>query len=504
MLEEYQQKLTEEQTFAEKWRRVSAGLKMPRDSGEYKYALFAMQRLFGPGSVSTAVCVLILLLLLVFVRFSGDSEPPELEVGIVEPEIEELEEIIEEPEEVVDTEMVSLEPTQDTVAEADVSDPAASFGDDSSEEMVTVATVDFVKSPMVLRGLLGGHGAGRSSAGRAGAIGKYGGGMSDTAVLKALRWLKDHQLSNGSWSDSGSTTAMTGLALLCYMAHGETPASVEFGKTVETAIRYLLEQQNSDGKFKNAGSHYSYGHAIATYALAESYGMTKIIMLKQPMEMGAKIIVDGQQPGGAWDYDYKKGERKDMSVVSWQVQALKACKLSGASVEGLEEAIEKSLVGIASFGTGSGYLSYGGSGRSSTLTAAGVLCYQLLGKVSSQVVLQGMDVIKTMDCSWPKSSHNDAYSWYYATQATFQQGGPAWENWNKRVLPMLVKNQMDDGHWEGAGSHGSSPTFDTTLCCLCLEVYYRYLPTYARVEEVQRAPRTKDEADIQIRVDLTL
>ena len=64
-------------------------------------------------------------------------------------------------------------------------------------------------------------------------------------MLLALRWLKKNQEADGSWhinSGGGSNAsgpakpAMTGLALLTYLAHGETPASEEFGQTVERAI----------------------------------------------------------------------------------------------------------------------------------------------------------------------------------------------------------------------------------------------------------------------------
>lgn len=69
---------------------------------------------------------------------------------------------------------------------------------------------------------------------------------------------------------------------------------------------------------------------------------------------------------------------------------------------------------------------------------------------------------------------------------------------------MPEQNQSEDGHWTSGTTYQPSDVYDTTLCCLCLEVYYRYLPTYERVEEVQRAPRTRDERDIRIAVDIAL
>ena len=46
----------------------------------------------------------------------------------------------------------------------------------------------------------------------------------------------------------------------------------------------------------------------------------------------------------------------------------------------------------------------------------------------------------------------------------------------------MVKNQEADGHWESGTTHHANNVYDTTLCCLCLEVYYRYLPTYEKAD----------------------
>lgn len=55
----------------------------------------------------------------------------------------------------------------------------------------------------------------------------------EEAVVKSLRWLKKQQNKDGSWGGAPHNykCAMTGLALLSYLAHCETPLSEEFGKT---------------------------------------------------------------------------------------------------------------------------------------------------------------------------------------------------------------------------------------------------------------------------------
>ena len=190
--------------------------------------------------------------------------------------------------------------------------------------------------------------AGRSGSGRKAALGKYGGRWgqhTEKAVLKALRWLKENQQPNGSWKKNSD--AMTGLAILTFLAHGETPASAEFGETVTRAIKYLTGRQQKDGQI-GGGGHKVYPHAMATYALAEAYSLTRIPMIKPVLKKAVELIIRGQQANGLWDYDWKKGSRQDTSVAGWMVQALKASYMAGVNVPGIKKALEKAAEGFKS------------------------------------------------------------------------------------------------------------------------------------------------------------
>jgi hypothetical protein len=70
------------------------------------------------------------------------------------------------------------------------------------------------------------------------------GGMPqcEDAVVKALRWMKSTQAADGSWGE-GNKAAMTGLGLLAYLGHCETPISEEFGDSRNERRQALYESQ---------------------------------------------------------------------------------------------------------------------------------------------------------------------------------------------------------------------------------------------------------------------
>jgi hypothetical protein len=309
---------------------------------------------------------------------------------------------------------------------------------------------------------------------------------------------------------------MTGLALLTYLAHGDTPSSPEFGSTVEKAIKALMEIQKS-----GEGWPKPYQHPIATYAMCEAYSMTKIPGLKEAAKKGLDIIVAGQNATGGFDYQLNNTLRDDTSVMGWCVQAMKAGKIAGIDNQNLEAAMKKTIEGFkknyqgdSTLG-GFGYTEPGKTG----LTGVGVLCNQLLGLAKSQEVKGGLATLQLGTFNWTGAKWNNVYWWYYDTQARFHEGGECWKNWNKQFSVPLVKAQtiipkgiaipsgkmVDIGYWDVANERGGR-VMDTCLCALMLQVYYRYLPTFAKPEEAMAnlvdAPKTEkvENKDLQIQI----
>ena len=223
-------------------------------------------------------------------------------------------------------------------------------------------------------------------------------------MLRALRWLKKQQKEDGSWP--GHPTALTGYALLAFLAHGETPASPEFGQTVQKAIQFLMAKQGTGEAFDGNG----YANGIATYAMCEAYGMTKIMAVKDSAERAIKVVIAGQQAGGGYNYNYQMGPRWDTSVSGWQLQALKAAKMAGLENPDIEKAMDKAAHWLKnnSFNPQSGSFSYSangnevGPGGSWTMTGVGVLCLQFFGYAKDMETRAGLKFLDGQTFAWAK------------------------------------------------------------------------------------------------------
>ena len=121
------------------------------------------------------------------------------------------------------------------------------------------------------------------------------------------------------------------------------------------------------------------------------------------------------------------------------------------------------------------------------LSAIGNLARQFLGWKKED--LQGSVEKFVRDGGVPNWGTVDLYYWYYGTLCVFQQGGDLWKNWNDSMKKALVENQRkggdEDGSWDPTGVFKDEwgRVGQTALSCLCLEVYYRYLPMFKNAQK---------------------
>ena len=345
-----------------------------------------------------------------------------------------------------------------------------------------------------------------------------GGGSegSEKSVALALSWIAEHQLPNGSWSfkmtdcptcrgqcrNSGSVDARlaaTSMALLPFLAAGNTPTVGKYKKVVAAGMNYLTTHGESSPNglsFREEGGN-MYSHGLATITLCETYSMLSKRERKRFAELGYQaqdaihFIEYAQADDGGWRYNPKQAG--DTSVTGWQLMALKSGQLAGFPINTAVISDARGFLrDVVSFEDESRYYYRQGESESNATDSIGLLCRLYLDwNIENEKLLKG---VKRLASIGPNL--NIPYYTYYAAQLMYNVGGEIWSQWNARVRDALVKSQIMDGHergsWYPQTPEGHCSTggrlYVTSLNCMVLEVYYRHMPLYQKMEQNTNFP----------------
>ena len=352
------------------------------------------------------------------------------------------------------------------------------------------------------------------------------------AVDRALQWLASHQLPDGNWiGDVGfklnqdyEVTArnqphvgVTALAGLAYLAAGHLPGRGEYGEVIGKATQAVLASVSDTG-FITGHDTRMYSHAFATLFLAEVYGMTDRQDVREKLQLAVDFIVDNQNEEGGWRY-VPKAVESDMSVTVCQLNALRGARNVGirvprGTIDAARRYVARSYVAEGESGDdemayfdryyrlGKGSFRYQASSsqrnqtRSSfALTAAGLAALHNAGEYGRELKADGPRPGETLDLQASVDfllDHVDLvsgrsqytfhyfywYGHYYATQALYVVGGPAWASYYPRIRDEIVKGQLPDGSFPNVA--GPGPAFSTAVGALILSLPFGYLPVFQR------------------------
>ena len=340
---------------------------------------------------------------------------------------------------------------------------------------------------------------------------------SERAVAAALNWLARHQTLNGQWSldhrsrcKGGNTCsgaglfksdeAATGLAILTFLAAGETHKSKGiYEKHVSQGLAWLMKQQSQSGDLSGAkdptstGGKPMYAHAIATLALCEAYGMTKDDPKTNDERLGsaarkavAYLVRAQNESTGGWRYT--PNYESDTSVFGWVIMALKGAQLAGIEVD--SAVFDRSQIWLNAVAKGEhlGLYSYQPYREvTPTMTAVGMLSRQYLGINSKDPsILEGKAYLLQ---NLPDDMiGRNTYYWYYAALAMHNFNDADWDAWNRKIRRILIESQATEGCATGSWDP-ERPSLDhygeqggrlmtTCLNAMTLEVHYRHLPLF--------------------------
>nr|ABX10638.1 membrane protein [uncultured planctomycete 3FN] len=366
---------------------------------------------------------------------------------------------------------------------------------------------------------------------------KFGGtDSSERAVEVSLRWLALHQNLEGYWDPDGfslhcprgdqctgpsgralhgaedrsvaerraglhANSGVTALALLAFMGKGYTHEEGRYADQVDRGLSWLIRQQDANGYLGGNATRYArmYCHGMATYALAEAYGLQRDPSagrrLRAPLERALAYTIAQQNPAdGGWRY--VRGQQSDTSMFGWQLMALKSAEIAGIAIPSKTRQGMFNFLSSRSLGKHGGLAAYRilkspkppyklltkDAVPTATMTAEALFCKQMLGVDRNTEA--GREAVEFLLGRLPRLSDQNLYYWYYGTLSMYQHGGEPWRQWNERVREILVAEQRKTGHVAGSwdpkgpwGPHGGR-VYSTAMATLCLQTYYRIMPRH--------------------------
>lgn len=302
--------------------------------------------------------------------------------------------------------------------------------------------------------------------------------------------------------------AVTSLAALAFLAHGDVPGRGRYGRNAERAVSYLVEQNRANPRSiqkKPIGNYFTtvndglsrmHGHGYATLAAAEAMGMYGVSAqsgtatfkhLREAVKAAIALLENTQSREGGWYYEPEPGSGHEGSITITALQAMRSARTAGVHVN--VDVIQRALEYVLLSQNKDGSFSYALRDRrtSAALTAAAVATLHAFGIHEERVrnaIRNGMDYLRRYEYEI-----DDQWYWYnafYTAQALWFDDDPRlFESEFRRLREnILARQDPSTGAWADVLPTSNFPDYGsayaTAFACLILQMPYGYLPILQR------------------------
>lgn len=298
------------------------------------------------------------------------------------------------------------------------------------------------------------------------------------ATDNGLRYLREQQAEDGSWSGSVGITALALRAFLQSRRH----YTEEDGPFIQRPIKFILSHVKEDGSISESINNRNYNTAVAITALQATGNPAYDTVIKNAQKFITGLQLDDAE-GYTSDHKYYGGigyggdERPDLSNAYIAIEALKA-----TSLDKNDPVWEKALVFISrsqnnsetndldwakndgGFAYMPGYSPHGDAVSYGGMTHAGLISLLFAGVDRNdprvQAAYQWIKDNYTLDQN-PGAKHNQGLFYYYNAfaksmaaygEAEITDSNNIRHNWRNDLSAKLLSLQGKDGSWVNSES----------------------------------------------------
>lgn len=297
----------------------------------------------------------------------------------------------------------------------------------------------------------------------------------------------------GASKNLHAPVAVSALCTLALLAGGSTPERGPHGRQVARGIDYLYARVQLQTAAPNRGyvgsgadqTSKMHGHGYATLALAQAFAISpqtpRGARLARALPLATALIERTQGAEGGWYYEPQVEVQHEGSVTICLVQALRAARNAGVSVDGEVIARAESYVRRSQAENGEFRYQIGSDQTSVALTAAAISTLNAAGRYQDQAIQRGIDAIwrsLTERESSGELPQHPFYERFYLAQALWQNPSRThFDRWYEDELRQVLASQNEDGSWDGSG-YGLA--YATAYQCLFLAIPLETLPILTR------------------------